>query len=350
MGLLDVKRRSRVAGLPIGPKHTDWAKLARLGAGAVAAVGMSGAAKKLKGKASDVADHGRNAMDSATDVADTVGEARDGAAGKSTGIGSVLGAFKSMGGDGGSDDQNGGGNGNLKKQRLIIQEQVDVAVPKRVAYNQWTQFEDFSPIFRAVQRVDQEEDDVTEWQAKMLVSTRHWKAHITEQVADERIAWESEGDVQHRGVVTFHEIDRNLTRVQVEMEYEPTGFVEKFGNLFLTVRHRVRKDLRLFKHFLELRGEETGAWRGEIEGDEPEDVQDGDASQERDEANREDEPKAEDERQQDEEPDEARAEADEADEARAEDDEQDRDENGRFTPKETSKGGDRRERAESRAR
>jgi hypothetical protein len=87
---------------------------------------------------------------------------------------------------------------------------------------------------------------------------------------DQRIVWESSGDVQHRGVVTFHELDDNLTRVQVEMEYNPQGVVEKFGNLFLTVRHRVRKDLRLYKHHLEFENEATGAWRGTI-GEDAED-------------------------------------------------------------------------------
>jgi uncharacterized membrane protein len=182
-------------------------------------------------------------------------------------------AAKSLagGGDGGGD-----GDEVLKKQRLIIQEQIDIAVPRQQVYNQWTQFEDFPTFTRATEQVEQEEDEATNWQAKIFFSRRNWKAEIKEQIPDQRIVWETSGDVNHRGVVTFHELDENLTRVQVEMEYHPSGFVEKFGNLFLTVRHRVRKDLRLFKHFLELAGSETGAWRGEIdpdveeEADEPE--------------------------------------------------------------------------------
>lgn len=265
MGLLDFTTRSRVLGLPVGPKRVDWDKVAKVGIGATAAIGATGAARKLRGRLPNVTDKARDLARSASDVVETVKEAREGASGSSTGIGSVLGAFRTVGGTQ-RDREKGGrdGGGNLTKQRLIIQEQIDVAVPRRTAYNQWTQLEDFPPIFRSVQRVDQEEDDVATWQAKMLFSTREWESEITEQIPDERIAWAARGDVNHRGVVTFHELDENLTRVQVEMEYLPTGLVERFGNVFLTVRHRVRKSLRLFKHFMEFRGEETGAWRGQI--------------------------------------------------------------------------------------
>jgi uncharacterized membrane protein len=170
-------------------------------------------------------------------------------------------AVRELGGDG-SDDR------NVKKLRLIINERIDVAAPRRTAYNQWTQFEELPSIVKGAVAVDQQEDDTTQWTAKIGPSRRRWTAEIDEQIPDERIVWHSTEGAEHRGAITFHRLDASLTRVQVEMEYFPHGFVEKLGNLFLVARRRVRKDLRLFKHYLELAGEETGAWRGEISKDE----------------------------------------------------------------------------------
>jgi hypothetical protein len=122
-------------------------------------------------------------------------------------------------------------------------------------------------IMGGVVNVDQEEDDETNWKGKVGFTKREWKAKILEQIPDERIVWETKGGADHRGTVNFHHLDDNLTRVHVEMEYFPKGVIEKTGNVFLAARRRVRKDLRLFKHFIELRNEETGAWRGEISQD-----------------------------------------------------------------------------------
>jgi uncharacterized membrane protein len=276
--------RKKVLGLPIGSKRTDWGKVASYGAAAVAAVagsrmllgGKNGdggededgeddgplaavAAKgeQLSDKGSDLLEQGKDAVGSVTDITDKVEDVQEAVSEASTPLGKAMAAAKAISGD----------DGPLFKQRLIIQEQIDIAVPRRIVYDQWTQFEDMADRTRAVQNVDQEDDENTSWQAKMLFSTRNFDAEIVQQVPDRRIVWESSGDVDHRGVVSFHELAEDLTRVQVEMEYHPTGFVEKFGNLFLTVRHRVRKDLRLFRHHLELEAEATGAWRGQIGDD-----------------------------------------------------------------------------------
>jgi uncharacterized membrane protein len=192
-----------------------------------------------------------------TDITDKVGDVQDAVSEASTPLGKAMAAAQAISGD----------DGPTLKQRLIIQEQIDIAVPRRIVYDQWTQFEDLDDRSRAVQNVTQEDDETTSWQGKMLFFTRNWDAEIVQQVPDRRIVWESSGDVDHRGVVTFHELAEDLTRVQIEMEYHPTGVVEKIGNLFLTVRHRVRKDLRLFRHHLELEGDATGAWRGQIGDD-----------------------------------------------------------------------------------
>jgi uncharacterized membrane protein len=268
MGLFDITKRAELLGLPIGPKQTDWDKVARFGASAAAAAASVAAARSLKEPLTRVVGKGRKAVEQANGVATTIRQAAQGAAGSSTGIGSMLGAFRAVGSDEEEGvDGDGGGTANLTKLRLIISEQIDVGVPRRTAYNQWTQFEDFPMVFKAVEGVEQEEDEELAWRGKIGPSRRQWKAEIVEQVPDERIAWTSTSGVKHQGVVTFHRLDDNLTRVQLEMEYTPQGFVEKVGNIFLTVRMRVRRGLRLYKHFIELRRDETGAWRGEIEGD-----------------------------------------------------------------------------------
>jgi uncharacterized membrane protein len=277
--------RKKVLGLPVGSKRTDWSKVATYGAAAVAAVagsrmlfgGKNGddsgegedgegdgpveavAAKgrELSDKGSDLLEKGKDAVGSVTDITDKVDDVQDAVGEASTPLGKAMAAAKAISGD----------DGPLLKQRLIIQEQIDIAVPRRIVYDQWTQFEDLDDRSHAVQNVTQEDDETTSWQGKMLFFTRNWDAEIVQQVPDRRIVWESSGDVDHRGAVTFHELAEDLTRVQIEMEYHPTGVVEKIGNLFLTVRHRVRKDLRLFRHHLELEGEATGAWRGQIGDD-----------------------------------------------------------------------------------
>jgi uncharacterized membrane protein len=330
---LGLTQRKKVMGLPVGPKQTNWSKVAKLGAGAAATAASARGASRAKNAVGGVADRGKDLVGQVTgtvekatggeggdggvvgkvkDLGDRASAASEAAEGHSTGIGKAFAAVKAA-------VSGGSGQGYTSKQRLIIQEQIDIAVPRRDVYDQWTQFEDFTDIFRAVEEVSQEDDETTQWQAKMLVSRRSWKAEIKEQIPDQRIVWESSGDVQHKGVVTFHELDDNLTRVQVEMEYKPTGFVEKFGNLFLTVRHRVRKDLRLYKHHLEFENEATGAWRGTI----GEDAEDGGDDEERDE-----EASAETEA------DSERAE-DEGDEARADDDadEDDEDEDDEDQPR-----------------
>jgi uncharacterized membrane protein len=260
-------KQSSVLGLPIGRRRTDWARVGRLGAlglgalsTAVGGIGAKRAGGQIKEKVSDQVQAGRQAMKK-------VGRVTDQAS-------SLVG---SSGDEGGGGDQ---GDQKVKKLRLIIKEAIEVGVPLETAYNQWTQFTEFPAIMKGPQNVEQESDDELRWVAKIGPSRRRWTANIVEQIPDERIVWESTDGTENRGVVTFHELDRNLTRVQVEMEYFPHGIVEKVGNLFLAARRRTRKDLRLYKHFLELAGAETGAWRGEILEGEDEAEDEGDEGDE----------------------------------------------------------------------
>ncbi|MEV4803710.1 SRPBCC family protein [Nonomuraea sp. NPDC049421] len=147
-----------------------------------------------------------------------------------------------------------------------IEHSEDVRVPVRVAYDQWTQFESFPEFMEGVESVKQLSDTRTAWVADIAGVRREFEAEITEQHPDERVAWRSVERPHHAGVVTFHRIDENATRVTLQMEYDPEGFVETAGDWLQLVRMRVVGDLKRFKTFIESRGGETGAWRGDVPG------------------------------------------------------------------------------------
>ena len=146
-----------------------------------------------------------------------------------------------------------------------VEKTIEVAVPVSTAYNQWTQFEEFPQFMEGVEQVTQLDDQRLHWVANIGGQRKEWYARITEQIPDERIAWTSEGGVFNAGVVTFHRISPEETRVMLQMEYEPENFVESVGDVLGFVSRRVEGDLERFKEFIESRGVETGAWRGKIE-------------------------------------------------------------------------------------
>jgi uncharacterized membrane protein len=157
-----------------------------------------------------------------------------------------------------------GGAGGDKKFVNII-EDIHVGVPVDVAYNQWTQFQEFASFMKGVDSVDQTDDIESNWRVKVFKSRRNWKASITEQIPDRRIAWTSEGAKgTTKGVVTFHPLADDLTQVLLVLEYYPQGLFEKTGNIWRAGGRRARLDLKHFRRFLMMRGEETGSWRGEI--------------------------------------------------------------------------------------
>ncbi|MFI6533650.1 SRPBCC family protein [Nonomuraea sp. NPDC050547] len=145
-----------------------------------------------------------------------------------------------------------------------IEYSVDVMVPVRVAYNQWTQFETFPEFMEGVESVKQLTDTRNAWLAEIAGVTREFETEITEQHPDERIAWRSVDRPHQAGVVTFHRLDDTTTRVTLQMEYDPEGFVETAGDWLQLVRMRVQGDMRRFKDYIEARGGETGAWRGDV--------------------------------------------------------------------------------------
>jgi uncharacterized membrane protein len=148
-----------------------------------------------------------------------------------------------------------------------IEQSIDVRVPVRTAYNQWTQFEEFPEFMEGVEEVKQITDDRLRWHAEIAGTDREWEAQIDEQRPDERIAWHSLDGPMHAGVVTFHRLDDNMTRVMLQLEWEPGDLAEKVGDWTGMVTSRVKGDLERFKEFIESRGLETGAWRGEIDQD-----------------------------------------------------------------------------------
>ncbi|HEY2803452.1 MAG TPA: SRPBCC family protein [Actinomycetota bacterium] len=146
-----------------------------------------------------------------------------------------------------------------------IEESIDVMVPVHVAYNQWTQFEDFPKFMEGVEQVHQLDDTKLHWRAKVAGQEREWDARITEQKPDDRIAWTSIDGAPNGGVVTFHELEGDTTRVMLQLEFDPEGLIEKTGDALGLVKGRTKGDLDRFKEYVEKRGTETGAWRGEVE-------------------------------------------------------------------------------------
>ena len=163
----------------------------------------------------------------------------------------------------------GGGGGGKKMKVVNILETIDVPVPRQVAYDKWTQFQDIPNFTRKVEKVEQKDDEKVEWKAQVFLSHRTWMATIKEQVPDERIVWESSGEKGHvDGAVTFHELAPDLTRILMTLEYHPQGFFEKTANLWRAQGRRARADMRQFRremtmHTL-LEQEEQEGWRGEI--------------------------------------------------------------------------------------
>jgi uncharacterized membrane protein len=147
-----------------------------------------------------------------------------------------------------------------------VEKSVKVDVPVQTAYNQWTQFEEFPRFMEGVEEVRQLDDSRLFWKADIGGAEKEWYARITEQKPDEVIAWQSEGGTPNAGEVRFQPTEDGKTEVWVRMEYEPEDMKEKVGDALGVVSRRVEGDLKRFKEFVESRGQETGAWRGEIHG------------------------------------------------------------------------------------
>jgi uncharacterized membrane protein len=145
-----------------------------------------------------------------------------------------------------------------------IEESIEVDVPVTTAYNQWTQFEEFPQFMEGIESVQQTDDTHLLWTAEIGGQREEWRAEITEQHPDHRVAWKATDGRENAGVVTFHRIGENKTRVMVQMDWEPGGALEKIGATVGADSRRVQGDLKRFKELIEKQGVESGAWRGDV--------------------------------------------------------------------------------------
>jgi uncharacterized membrane protein len=241
-------------------------------------LGLNRLGEQLQGLASAMADRGVSAV---TDRLDGLTNKMSGSAGETVknmakgdsapkaalkaGVGSVKDKVsEAVGGD------KGGAKGKDKKQKFTnIVDELDLPVPRAVAYKAWTQFEEFPNFMKKVESVEQQEDGTVEWKAQIFLSHRSWTAEIIDQVPNERIVWRSEGEKGHvDGAVTFHELTPDLTRMLINLEYYPKGFFEQVGNLWRAPGRRARLELKFFRRYLTsevlLRQDEVEGWPGEF--------------------------------------------------------------------------------------
>ncbi len=146
----------------------------------------------------------------------------------------------------------------------VIEKSIELNVPVKTAYNQWTQFEEFPRFMEGVEQVRQIDDKHLHFKASIGGKQKEWDAVITEQIPDQRIAWMSQGGAKNGGMVSFSQVSENKSKLNLRLEYEPEGAVEKTGDTIGVVTGRVEGDLQRFKDFIESRGQETGAWRGKV--------------------------------------------------------------------------------------
>ncbi|MET9539057.1 SRPBCC family protein [Streptomyces sp. NPDC006553] len=204
------------------------------------------------GKLSDVAGVGGRMLQGDSPIKAMMGQGLSGLKDK------VTGAASQVFGKGKKGRKSGG-------KVVNIIEFIDVGLPLRTVYDHWSQYEDFSGFAKGVRDVSRNDDTTSDWKIKVGPSTRGWKATVQEQVPDERIVWTSEGAKgSTRGCVSFHELAPSLTRIVVVVEYYPSGFFEKTGNLWRAQGRRLRLDLKHFLRHVSLTTDEPEGWRGEI--------------------------------------------------------------------------------------
>ena len=148
-----------------------------------------------------------------------------------------------------------------------VEDSIEVQAPVQQVYNQWTQFEEFPKFMEGIQSVQQLDDTHVHWVAEIRGETREWTTEITEQQPDERVAWKTiDGEVKNDGVVSFEQIARDQTRVNVQMDVEGASTAENVaGDLLGVVKSQVRGDLERFKQLIENRDEATGAYRAKVQ-------------------------------------------------------------------------------------
>ncbi|MGH2867062.1 MAG: SRPBCC family protein [Solirubrobacteraceae bacterium] len=198
-----------------------------------------------------------------SDLGDKVKEKVDDAGGPSGVLADTVKDALPFGGGGGGTK--GGGLGVGKGRRMPVQQSIDIAAPIETVYNQWTQFEDWPQFMHRVVRASQDDDCTITFEAKIWTRKREFTAKIDTQRPNERIKWKVSEGITHAGVVSFHELGPNLTRVLLAIDVQPGGMIEKMARGMRHVKRAARGDLHRFKAFIEMAEQESGAWRGVIE-------------------------------------------------------------------------------------
>jgi uncharacterized membrane protein len=170
----------------------------------------------------------------------------------------------------GGDDEKGAGDGDAAPgygsgRRMPIQQSVDVAVPVKVAYDQWTQFEDWPEFMHRLESVEQVDNATVAFQTKIWGVKKRFEAEILDQRPEQRVEWDVSEGFSHTGVVTFHELSDRLTRIELTMDVEPDNLIDKASRGMRFVKRAVRGDLHRFKAYVELNEEAENGWRGTIE-------------------------------------------------------------------------------------
>jgi type II secretory pathway pseudopilin PulG len=176
---------------------------------------------------------------------------------------------------GGGNGDGGGGSGGKKTRRLPIQRWTDVAVPVDRAYEAWIEFDKYPKFMHRVQNVKKKGENGVQWQEKIWFSKRQWEGRITDKRENDRIAWKTTSGMSHKGVVSFHRLDDNLTRVMVDMEFEPNGMIEKMASGLRFVKRAVQADLARFKAYVEMEDAKGIEYRATRDDDDDKQQQDG---------------------------------------------------------------------------
>jgi hypothetical protein len=176
---------------------------------------------------------------------------------------------------GGGKDGGGGGGGGKKTRRLPIQRWTDVALPIDKVYDEFTKFDQFPRFMHRVLNVEQKGRDKISWSEKIWFSSRQWEGRVTEKRKNDRIVWKTNSGMEHKGIVSFHKISDNLTRVMVDMEFEPNGMMEKMASGLRFVKRAVQSDLARFKTYVEMQDAKGIEYRPNPEDEKDEDGENG---------------------------------------------------------------------------
>lgn len=256
---------ARKKGKSPAAQMKDPKKMAAAGAALmVLPLAAEGIAKLTGGSPKDAAeDLGKKAKGKAAKgakkVADEVADEKLG----SKGLGGLTSLFRGNGNGADSDGEAPEAHGSGR--RMPIQQSVDVAVPIKEAYDQWTRFEDWPKFMHRVDSAQQTDDSTVSFSTKVWGVTKQFEAEIVEQRPDERIEWKTEEGLAHSGVVTFHKLAPRLTRIEVSMDVKPDSLLEKAGRGMRFTKRAVRGDLHRFKAFVEMEENTERGWRGTIE-------------------------------------------------------------------------------------